>query len=161
MPAPVQPIPEGFHTVTAYLTVPNSVEALAFYEKAFGAKQIMRMPGPDGQSTMHAEMKIGDSIIMLADENPQFGTKSPQTLGGSAGSLHLYVENVDSFVDRAVKAGCQLLYPLMNAFWGDRMGKLVDKFGHTWSVATHIEDVPPEEMDRRAAEWSQQFSQQS
>jgi uncharacterized glyoxalase superfamily protein PhnB len=152
MPA-AKPIPDGFHTVSVYLTVPNSVEAIAFYERAFDAKPISRMPGPDGKSTMHAEIKIGDSIVMLSDENPQWGSKSPLTLGGTPCTMHLYVPDVDAFCARAAQAGCEIKYPVSDMFWGDRMGKLVDKFGHHWGVATHKEDVSPEEMDRRAANW--------
>ena len=158
MAAGVKPVPEGFHTITVYLTVPSATEAIAYYEKAFGAKPIMRMPGPDGKSTVHAEIKIGDSVVMLSDENPQFGTTSPKTLGGTPVVMHLYVPDADAFFDRAVKAGCEVKYPLMNAFWGDRMGKLIDKYGHLWNVATHIEDVSPAEMERRSAEFFKEFA---
>ena len=158
MAAAAKPIPDGFHSVTVYLTVPNAVEAIAFYEQAFGAKQISRMPGPDGRSTLHAEIKIGDSIVMLSDENPEFGTKSPKTLGGVCSSMHLYVPDADVFFARAVQAGCQVIYPLMDTFWGDRMGKVVDKFGHIWGIATHKEDLSPDELQRRADQWCQEFA---
>ena len=156
--AAVRPIPEGFHTVTVYLTVPNSVEAIAFYKKAFGAKEISIMAGPDGNSTVHAEIKIGDSIVMLSDENIEFGTKSPNTLGGTASSVLLYVPDVDATFEQAMKAGCQVVHPLMNCFWGDRMGKLADKFGHMWGIATHIEDVAPDEMQRRMDAWNKEYA---
>ena len=154
----VRAVPEGFHTVSVYLNVPNAVEAIAFYEKAFGAKLVMRMPGPDGRSTMHAEIMIGDCIVMLTDENPQFGVKSPKSLGGTSCSVHLYVEDCDATFNRAIQAGCQMLNPMMDAFWGDRFGKLGDPFGHVWSVATHKEDVSAEEIGRRAADWMKKFA---
>ncbi len=149
----VKKIPDGFNTVSAYLVVNNSVEALDFYQKAFGAETVSRMPGPDGKSTMHAEMRIGNSTVMLTDENPQWEMKSPHTLGGSPSSLHIYVEDADKLFDRAVKAGCTVKAPLMNAFWGDRYGKLEDPFGHQWGIATHIEDLSEREIGKRAAEW--------
>jgi PhnB protein len=149
----VKPIPEGFPTVTTSLIVPKATEALDFYQRAFGAVPGIRMPGPDGESTMHAQMRIGDSTVMLSDENPQWGTKAPAALGGSPVSLHLYVEDVDALYTRAVEAGCEVVYPLENAFWGDRYAKLADPWGHQWGIATHIEDVEPEEMTRRAEEW--------
>jgi PhnB protein len=149
----VRTVPEGYNTVSLYLIVKNAKEALDFYQKAFGAEVGHRMPGPDGKSTMHAEMRLGNSTVMLTDENPQWGTKSPQTLGGTPASLHLYVDNVDKLFERAVKAGCTVKAPLMDAFWGDRYAKLADPFGHEWGIATHKEDVSPEEMGRRAAEW--------
>ena len=150
----VKPIPEGYHTVTPYLCVRGAAEAIEFYKKAFGAQEIFRMPYPDGQKLMHAEIKIGDSHIMLSDEMPGMGSssKSPQSLGGSAVSQHLYVENVDKAMEQAVAAGATVEMPAMDMFWGDRFGKLVDPFGHSWSVATHIEDVPGDEMARRGME---------
>jgi len=149
----VKSVPDGFNTVSAYLVVPNAVEALAFYNKAFGAETIARMAGPDGKSTMHAEMRIGNSAVMLSEENPQWGSKSPQTLGGTPVSLHIYCENVDALFNRAVAAGCTVTYPVMDAFWGDRYGKVTDPFGHIWGVATHKEDVSEEECTKRAAAW--------
>lgn len=146
----VKPIPEGFSTVNAYIIVPNAVEALDFYAKAFGAEQVARMPGPDGESTMHAEMRIGDSTVMLTDENPEWGSRSALTIGGSPVSLHVYVEDADAFFDRAVTAGCEATMPLMDAFWGDRYGKVKDPYGIEWGIATHVEDLSPEEMDKRA-----------
>ncbi len=146
----VQAIPHGFNTVSCFLIVPNCVEALEFYRKAFGAEVVMRMPGPNGQSTAHAEMRIGNSTVMLADENPHWGLKSPKSLGGSPVSLHLYVTDADATVERAVAAGCQVTAPLQDMFWGDRFGKVSDPYGHAWSIATHQEDVSTEEMLRRA-----------
>ena len=149
----VKPVPDGFSSVSVYLVVKNAVEALEFYQKAFGAEAGARMPGPDGKSTMHAEMRIGNSTIMLTDENPQWQMKSPETLGGSPASLHVYVDDADKLFNRAVEAGCTVTAPLMDAFWGDRYGKLADPFGHQWGIATHKEDVAPEEMGRRAKEF--------
>jgi PhnB protein len=149
----VKPIPDGYNSVSAYLIVKNAAEALDFYKQALGAEPGVRMTGPDGKSTMHAEMHIGNSTVMLSDENPQWGAQSPETLGGSPSSLHVYVEDADALFKRAVEAGCEVVAPIMDAFWGDRYGKLKDPFGHQWGIATHIEDVPPEDMGRRAEEW--------
>ena len=124
-------------------------EAIEFYKKAFGAQELVRMPAPDG-SLIHAAVKIGDSTVMLVDENPQWGSKSPQTLNGSPVGIHLYVEDADKVFDQAVKAGAKVTFPLENAFWGDRYGKLKDPFGHEWSVGTKIEDLSPEEIGKRA-----------
>lgn len=154
----VKPIPEGYNTVSAYLVVPNAVEALAFYEKAFGAVPGARMEGPGG-STVHAEMRIGDSHVMLTDENPAWELKSPATLGGSAASLHLYVEDADAAFERAEKAGCTVVAPLMDAFWGDRYGKLQDPYGHQWGVATHKEDLSEAEIEKRGREFMEQMQQ--
>ena len=149
----IKPVPDGFNTVSVYLVVKNAVEALDFYQKAFGAEAGERMPGPDGESTMHAEMRIGNSTVMLTDENPQWEMKSPLTLGGSPASLHIYVDDADKFFKRAVDAGCAVMVPIDDAFWGDRYGKVKDPFGHQWGIATHKEDLSPEEMGRRAAEF--------
>ncbi len=146
---PVKPIPEGYHTATPYLTINGAAKALLFYQKAFGATETVRMPGPDGKIG-HAEIKIGNSMIMLADEFPGMGNKSVQTLGGSPVGIMLYVENVDVLVERAVKAGAKLKDPVKDQFYGDRMGSVIDPFGFTWHVGTHVEDVPPEEMKKRA-----------
>jgi uncharacterized glyoxalase superfamily protein PhnB len=144
----VKPIPEGYHSITPYMTVRDANRAIEFYKQAFGAKQKGGvMPGPDGK-VMHAELIIGDSIIMLADEFPQFGSVSPQGIGGSATGLHIYVEDVDSAFDRAVKAGAEVEMPVMDMFWGDRYGRLKDPFGHKWSIATHKADLSMEEMER-------------
>jgi PhnB protein len=156
--AKVKPIPDGYHSVTPYLFVRGGARAIEFYKNAFGAIERVRMPGPDGK-VGHAELQIGDSMIMLADENPQ--AKSPETLGGSANSLHLYVENVDAVVDKAVKAGAKLLRPVDDQFYGDRMGSIVDPFGQMWSVGTHVEDVSPEEMKKRMNKMASQAAGQS
>ena len=145
-----QAIPEGFNTVNMYLIVPDAKEAIEFYQKAFGAEAGVHMPGPGGQGTMHAEVRIGNSMVMLTDENPAWEMKSPATLGGTPAGLHLYVDDADKLFQRAVDAGCQPIAPLMDAFWGDRYGKVLDPFGHQWGIATHVEDVPPEEMGQRA-----------
>lgn len=151
--ATVKAIPEGYHSVTPYLYIRGAAGAIDFYKKVFGATEKMRMAGPDGKIG-HAELQIGDSVVMLADETPQ--AKSPETLGGTSGSLLLYLENVDSVVENAVKAGAKILKPTADQFYGERMGTLVDPFGQVWSVATHTEDVSPEEMERRMAKMSSQ-----
>jgi PhnB protein len=146
---PVKPIPEGYHTVTPYLTVDDSASAIEFYKKAFGAKERGRMEAPGGKIG-HAELEIGDSIVMLADAFPQSTTKSPKQLGGTSASVFLYVEDVDGVVKRAVDAGATVTMEVADQFWGDRFGSVMDPFGHSWAMATHIEDVPPEEMAERA-----------
>ena len=145
----VKKIPEGYHAVTPYLAVKGGAAAIAFYEKAFGAKELFRMPAPGG-TIAHAELQIGDSRVMLSDEAPDMGAKSPQTLGGSPVSLMLYVEDVDATVKRAIDAGAKPTRPVENQFYGDRSGGIIDPFGHSWWVATHVEDVPPDELERRA-----------
>jgi PhnB protein len=143
-------IPEGYHTATPYLIVNGAARAIEFYKKAFGATELMRMPGPDGKIG-HAEIRIGDSPIMLADESPQMGARSPQSFGGSPVSILLYVEDVDTIFNQAVNAGAKVQKPVADQFYGDRMGGVEDPFGHVWYVATHTEDVSPEEMRKRAA----------
>ena len=150
MSTPVKPIPDGYHTVTPYLSIKGAAKALEFYAKAFGAKETVRMPGAEPDSVGHAEIRIGDSPIMLADESP-FG-KSPLTLGGVSVSICLYVEDVDSAFQRAVEAGAKVVRPVADQFYGDRTGSLEDPFGHHWHLMTHKEDVSPEEMKRRMAE---------
>jgi PhnB protein len=159
MPAKVKPIPDGYRTVTPYLTVNDANRAIEFYQKAFGAKEVMRMNGPSNKIG-HAELKIGDSVIMLADEFPQGGNKSPQSLGGTTVNIFLYFADVDSAWNQAVSAGAKVDQPLADMFWGDRYGKLIDPFGHSWSLATHKEDVAPAEMERRAKEAMAKMAQQ-
>ncbi|HZD19191.1 MAG TPA: VOC family protein, partial [Burkholderiales bacterium] len=143
----VQPIPKGYHAVTAYLSVQNAAQALEYYKRAFGAKELLRMPMPDGK-VGHAEIKIGDSHVMLADEMPSMGFLSPQSRGGSTVQLHLYVPDVDATVQKALAAGGKLARPIEDKFYGDRSGTVQDPFGHVWYIATHKEDVPPKEMKR-------------
>ena len=146
---PPKPIPEGYHTVTPYLAVEDAAKAIEYYKRAFGAKERVKMEAPDGKIG-HAELEIGDSLVMLSDPFPQGSTKPPKELGGTSGSVFLYVEDVDSVVQDAVDAGATITMPVDNQFWGDRFGTVTDPFGHLWSIATHIEDVPPEEMAERA-----------
>jgi PhnB protein len=148
-------IPEGMHSVTPHLVCAGAAKALDFYQQAFGATELGRMPGPDGR-LMHAAMKIGDSTLMLADEMPEWGSLGPKALKGSPVTIHLYVEDVDALVARAVKAGAKLTMPVEEQFWGDRYGKLEDPFGHHWSVATHVRDVTPEEMKKAMQQMSTQ-----
>jgi len=143
-------IPEGFHTVTPHVTIKDASKAIEFYKKAFGAEEILRMPAPDG-SIMHAEIRIGDSPIMINEEMPQYDCKGPLTLGGSPIAIHLYVNDADAAFKRATDAGATVAMPLEDMFWGDRYGKVKDPFGHTWTIATHKEDVSPEEIGKRAA----------
>ncbi|MBK9088791.1 MAG: VOC family protein [Holophagales bacterium] len=146
----VNPIPEGYRTVTPYIVVKGAAEALDFYAKAFGAEEVVRMPGPGG-SVMHAEVKIGDSMLMLSDEFPDWGQLGPISRGGTTCTMMLYVENCDASFQRAVDAGCAVTSPPKDEFWGDRFAKVTDPFGHQWAFATHIEDVSPEEMTKRMA----------
>jgi PhnB protein len=150
MATTVKPIPDGYHSLTPYLYVKGAVDAIEFYRSAFGAQELFRMPNPDG-TVGHAEIKIGDSIVMLADESPQIGALSPQSLKGTSFSFVLYVEDVDATFKRAIAAGATEKRPLENKFYGDRTGMISDPFGHEWSISTHVEDVSPEEMDKRAA----------
>ena len=147
----VKPIPDGYSSVTPYLIVTGAANALDYYKMAFDGQEIMRMPGPDGK-IVHAELQIGSSRIMLADESPQMGHKSPQTLGGSGTGLMLYVKDVDDTFQRAVSGGGTVVRPVQDQFYGDRSGNLTDPFGHQWTIATHVEDVAPDEMKRRMDE---------
>jgi len=149
----VKPIPEGFHTITPYLTVRGADRAIAFYRKAFGAEVLGRMNGPDGKTVVHAELKIGDSRLFLGDEVPGMECSSPETLGGSPTGIYLYVRDVDETFRTAVAAGATVKRPVEDMFWGDRSGSILDPFGHKWDLATHREDVPPEEMQRRGQEF--------
>ena len=144
-----KPIPEGYHSATPYLIVKGGAEAIDFYKRAFGAAESFRMADPKG-GIAHAEIRIGDSAIMLADEHPNMGYRGPRSLGGSAVSIMLYVADVDGTFDRAVKAGAKSQRPVANQFYGDRSGTLEDPFGHIWTISTHVEDVAPDEMKRRA-----------
>jgi PhnB protein len=143
----VRPIPPGYHTLTPHIIVRDAARAIEFYKAAFGAKERGAMKAPDGR-IVHAELMIGDSILMLADEFPEMGGRSPLSVGDSSTSLHIYVDNVDAAFERAVKAGAQATMPLMDQFWGDRYGQVKDPFGHKWSIATHVKDMSPEEMQR-------------
>jgi PhnB protein len=145
----VQHVPEGYSTATPYLIIKGASEAIDFYKQAFGATEVMRFGGPDGK-VGHAEIQIGNSRVMLADEHPERGYRSPQSLGGSGTGILLYLEDVDQVFSRALQAGAKPLDPVKDQFYGDRTGTLVDPFGHWWTVATHIEDVSQEEMQRRA-----------
>jgi PhnB protein len=145
----VKPVPNGYHTATPYLIVRGGASALEFYQKAFGATVLFRMDGPGGK-VGHAEIRIGNSPIMLADEFPEMGAVSPQSLGGSGGSILLYVEDVDTRFSQAIAAGAKELRPVKDQFYGDRSGTVSDPFGHVWTIATHIEDLTPDEMTKRA-----------
>lgn len=151
----VKSIPDGYHTVTPYLIVSGAAQAIDFYKNAFGATELFRMAAPDGR-VGHAEIKIGDSVIMLADEMPDMGYRSPRSLGGAAVSTMLYVDDVDARFKQAVEAGAKVQRPLANQFYGDRSGTLEDPFGHVWTIATHVEDVPPDEIAKRAKTLFQQ-----
>ncbi len=148
MATKIKPVPDGYHTLTAYLTVRGASDAIEFYKKAFGATELFRLNTPDGKIA-HDEFKIGDSIFMISDENPECASTCPETLGGSPVTLHLYVTDADATFSDAIKAGAKETMPLANQFWGDRMGKVVDPFGHHWLIATHIEDVDPSEFQSR------------
>ena len=149
MAGKVKAVPEGTHTITAHLVVRDGDKAIEFYKKAFGAEAIGVHHSPDGK-VMHASLKIGDSHLMLADEFPQMGSKGPQSLGGSPVVLNIYVEDVDALFNQAVAAGATVTMPLANQFWGDRYGQIVDPFGHRWALGSHVEDVAPDELERRA-----------
>ena len=142
----VDPIPADARSVTPHLVVSDGAAAIEFYKTAFGAEEVFRMPAPDGRRVLHAEITIGDSRVMLTGEFPEFGSRGPAALGGTPVTLHLYVEDVDAAYDRAVTAGATATMPPADMFWGDRYGKVTDPFGHSWSLATHVRDVTPEEM---------------
>jgi uncharacterized glyoxalase superfamily protein PhnB len=147
-----QPVPEGTHTLTPHLVVRGAARAIDFYKRAFGATEILRMPGP-GALLMHAELQIGDSRVYLADEMPGMSARSPRSLGGSAVTLHLYVPDCDAVFASAVSAGASVIMPVQDAFWGDRYGQVDDPFGHRWSIATHKQDLSAAELERRAADY--------
>ena len=145
--AQVKPIPDGMHSVTPHLICAGAADAIEFYKKAFDAKEMMRLPGPDGK-LMHASISIGDSLVMLVDEMPEWGALGPKSLKGSSVTIHLQVADADAAFKQAVAAGAKITMPIEDAFWGDRYGKLEDPFGHHWSIATHIRDVGPEELQQ-------------
>jgi uncharacterized glyoxalase superfamily protein PhnB len=156
---PTKGVPTGYHSVTPSIVVRDAAKAIDFYKEAFGAEEIGRMPAPDG-SIMHAEIKIGDSLIMLGEENEQWGTKSPLSTNGNPSSLHIYVEDADASFARALKAGATVRYPLEDAFWGDRYGKVTDPFGHEWGIGTRVKELSPAEMDKAGKEWMEKAAQQ-
>jgi PhnB protein len=149
-------IPDGYHTVTSYLMVDDAARALDFYRDAFGAEELFRLPM--GDKIGHAEIMIGDTHLMLADEFPDMGALGPNSRGGPTASFMIYVPDADVAYDRAVKAGAKADRPLKNEFWGDRIGTVIDPFGHKWSLATHVEEVGPEEIQRRMQEWTKSQS---
>ncbi len=152
---PVSPVPPGYHSVTPYLIVSDGKQAIEFYKRAFGATEVLRLQSPDGKIG-HAEVKIGDCHVMLADEFPEMGAKSPQTIGGTPVGFCIYLANVDAAFDKAIAAGGKVERPVQDQFYGDRSGTLLDPFGHKWTLATHIEDVPQEEVERRFAAMAKQ-----
>ncbi|MGC2424347.1 MAG: VOC family protein [Nitrospirota bacterium] len=143
-------IPEGYHSVTPTLTFKDARKAIDFYKKALGAIERYAMPGPDGKGVMHAEIQIGDSIFMVMDENPQMKNKSAETLGGSPVSFYIYLENVDEAYKKATTAGAISTMPVDDMFWGDRVGTVYDQFGYSWSLATHVKDLSPKEIEEGA-----------
>ena len=147
----VKPIPEGYTSLTPFLCIDGAAAAIDFYKAVLGATERFRLGGPDGK-VGHAELEIGDSVIMLADEHPEMDARGPKTVGGTPVSLHVYVEDADSVFERAIEAGGEALRPVEDKFYGDRAGSFEDPFGHQWHVATHVEDIPPDEMSKRAAE---------
>lgn len=147
----VKAIPPGYERLTAYIIVRGAAQAIEFYQKAFDAVECLRMPGPDGKTIAHAELKIGESMLMLADEAGMAMGRSPRSLGGTPCCLVMYVADVDAVFRRAVDAGATVLQPLQNKFYGDRSGVIIDPCGHQWALMTHVEDVPPDELAKRAA----------
>ena len=155
---PVKPVPNGFHTVTPHLCIKDAAAAIDFYKKAFSADELTRLEGPGG-SVMHSELAIGDSIIMVNEEFPDMGSLGPAAIGGTPVTIHLYVDDADAWFARATEAGAQTLMPLTDMFWGDRYGMIADPYGHRWGIATHIEDLTPDEIaERRAAAFAQPSS---
>ena len=152
-----QPVPEGYSTLMPYLAVEDASAAIDFYQRAFGAKERARMAGPGG-AIMHEELEIGDSVLMLSDPFPQASTKTPKELGGTSVNIMTYVEDTDAAYKQAIDAGATSLMEPDDMFWGDRFGSVQDPFGHSWTIATHIEDVAPEEMQKRSEEWASQMA---
>lgn len=150
MPAKVKPVPDGYHTITPYLSIKGAAAAIDFYKKAFGATEVMRMAQPDGRIG-HAELRVGDSRVMLADEAPDMDFRSPQAIGATPVHLYMYVNDVDAVVSQAVGAGARVLRPVQDQFYGDRSGTVADPYGHVWHVSTHKEDLSMEEIGKRAA----------
>lgn len=155
--AKVSPIPKGYRNLTPSIVVKGASDAIAFYKKAFGAKELHRMYLPDGKTIMHAELRIGDSKLMLCDEMPEMHCFSPQTVGGASSSMYLYVKNVDRMFDKAVKEGARVAMPVMDAFWGDRNGSIIDPFGHVWGIATRKRNLTPKQMKKAGEEWMTQM----
>lgn len=157
-----KPIPSGYHTITPSIIVSNAKAAIEYYKRAFGAEEIMPpMLAPGSNKVLHAELKIGDSPFFITDENPAMGARSPQSVGGTSVSLYIYTPDVDKVFDGAVKAGGKAVMPPADMFWGDRFGTLIDPFGHQWGLATHVEDVSPQDMEKRQAEFFRQQAQQA
>ncbi|MGC2288378.1 MAG: VOC family protein [Thermoplasmata archaeon] len=152
--------PDEYHTLTPSLTIHGADKAIEWYTKIFDAKVLSRTETPDGKSVWHAELRIGDSVVMLADEDPNMGGKSPKTLGGVASSIHVYTEDLDGLFARATAAGAKPLMPPTDMFWGDRFASIADPFGHVWSLATHMEDVPTAEMEERGRDWAAKMASQ-
>jgi PhnB protein len=146
----VKAIPDGYHSITPYLIIDGAAKAIDFYSKVFGATEILRLPGPGGKLG-HAEIRIGDSVVMMADEMPEMGHRGPKSLGGSPASIMIYVEHVDRIFEKAVASGATVDRPIQDQFYGDRSGTILDPFGYKWTISTHIEDVSPEEMNKRIA----------
>ncbi len=157
----VKPIPEGYPTVTPALTVHDAARMIDFYKEAFGAEERFRMPAPDGKSIAHAELKIGDSVFMIGEEMPGSECASPRSLGGTPVGFYIYVKDVDVAFDRAVSAGAAVKHPVENMFWGDRTGTVTDPSGHIWTLATHVEDLSPEELEQRGREAFEKMLQES
>jgi PhnB protein len=148
----VKPIPDGYHSITPYLIIKDASRAIEFYKKAFGAVEVLRLPGPDGK-VAHAEIKIGDSLLMIGEESAAMGARSPETLGGSPVGIYLYVNNVDAVAAQAAAAGAKVIRPVKDQFYGDRNGTFEDPFGHSWTIATHKEDLTSEEVNKRMEEF--------
>jgi PhnB protein len=156
----VKPVPDGYHSLTPSLVVDNGNEAIEFYKRALGAEEVYRMAMPDGR-VGHAELKLGDSIFFVSDEFPEMGFRSPKSLGGTHGGLGFYVEDADAAFEKAVAAGATPVMPMMDAFWGDRYGKVEDPYGHTWSLMTHVKDLTPEEIAEASKEYFSQSAASS